>query len=141
MADNMASDKQVDVTGFVASDKQVEVTGSVASDKQVEVTGSGASDKQLEVTGSVASDKEVEVTGSVASDKQVEVTGSVASDKQVEVKEVCRIRLHAQKDVCGMVVYHQRIFIVHNRGSIVRARSVTIMNIKVEKILIFGECV
>ena len=61
MADNMTSDKQVDVTGFVASDKQLEVTGSVASDKQVEVTGSGASDKQLEVTGSVASDKQVEV--------------------------------------------------------------------------------
>ena len=109
------------MTGAVASDKQVEVTGSVASDKQVEVPGSVASDKQVEVTVSVASDKQVEVTGSMASDKQVEVTGSVASDKQVEVKEVSRIRLHAQDkgDVCGMVVYKQRVYVVNGTGLIV----------------------
>ena len=63
----------------------------------------------------------VEVTGSVASDKQVEVTGFVASDKQVVVKEVSRIRLHAQDkgDVWGMVVYHQRVYVVHNEALIV----------------------
>ena len=103
-----------------AETEKVEVIGSVASDKQVEVSGSVASDKQVEVTGSVTSDKQVEVTGSVTSDKQVKVTGSVASDKQVEVKEVSRIRLHAQdNDVYGMVVYNQRVYVVHNTGLIV----------------------
>ena len=117
---SVASDKQVEMTGSVASDKQVEVTGSVASDKQVEVTGSVASDKQLEVTGSVASDKQVEVTGSVASEKEVDVTDSMTSDKQVEVKEVSRIRLVQDdpygRDVSGMVVYNQRVYVVHGRG-------------------------
>ena len=53
--------------------------------------------------------------------KKVEVTGSVASDKQVEVNEVSRIRLHAQnKDVVhGMVVYNQRVYVVHYKGLIV----------------------
>ena len=57
--------------------------------------------------------EKVEVTGSVTSGKQVKVTGSVASDKQVEVKEVSRIRLHAQaKDVVvGMAVYNQRVYV------------------------------
>ena len=121
---SVVSDKQVEVTGSVVSYKQVEVTGSVASDKQVEVTGSVVSGKQVEVTGSVVSGKQVEVTGSVASDKQVEVTGYVASDKQVEVTgsvvsdkqvKLSRIRLHAQDKgyVFGMVVYHQRVYVVH----------------------------
>ena len=79
-----------------------------------------AETENVEVTGSVASDKQVEVSGSVASDKQVEVTGSVTSDKQVEVKEVSRIRLHVQNnDVYGMVVYNQRVYVVHNTGLIV----------------------
>ena len=61
------------------------------------------------------------MTGSVASYKQVEVTGSVTSDKQVEVKEVSRIRLHAQDKggVQGMVVYNQRVHVVHGTGLIV----------------------
>ena len=68
-----------------------------------------------------AETEKVEVTGSVASDKQVEVTGSVASDKQVEVKEVSRIRLHAQDKgaVEGIVVYNQRVYVVHYTGLIV----------------------
>ena len=47
--------------------------------------------------------------------KQVEVTCSVASDKQVEVKEVSRIRVHDQDkmNVRGLVVYHQRVYVVH----------------------------
>ena len=112
--------QNVDTADYVASYRQVEVTGSVASDKQVEVTGSVVSDKQVEVTGYVASDKQVEVTGSVVSDKQVEVTGYVASDKQVEVTEVSRICLHAQDEaVCGIVVYHQHVYVVHLNGLIV----------------------
>ena len=100
--------------------RNVDTADYVASNKQVEVTGSVASDKQVEVTGSVASDKQVEVTGYVASDKQVEVKGSVASDKQVEVTEVSRICLHAQdKAVCGIVVYHQHVYVVHLNGLIV----------------------
>ena len=77
--------------------------------------------RNVEVTGAVASDKQVEVTGSVVSDKQVEVTGSVASDKQVEVKEVSRIRLHAQNKgaVEGIVVYNQRVYVVNGTGLIV----------------------
>ena len=59
------------------------------------------------------------MTGSVASDKQVKVTGSVASDKQVEVKEVSRIRLHAQQRLYGMVVYHQRVYVMNQTGLIV----------------------
>ena len=66
--------------------------------------------------------KKVNIAGSGASDKQVEeVTGSVESDKQVEIKEVSRIRLHTQ-DKCGvwgMVVYNQRVYVVHDRSSIV----------------------
>ena len=117
---SVASDKQVDATGSVTSDKQVDATGSVASDKQVDATGSVASDKQVDATGSVTSDKQVDATGFVTSDKQVEVTGSVTSDKQEEVKEVSRIRLHAQDEdgVClqCMVVYNHRFYVVHQTG-------------------------
>ena len=69
---------------------------------------------KVDLVESVVTEK-VEVTGSVAPDKQVKVTGSVASDKKVEVKEVSRIRLHAQDkgEVQGMVVYHQRVYVVH----------------------------
>ena len=53
--------------------------------------------------------------------KKANVTDSVASDKQLEVKEVSRIRLHPQNkgDVYGMVVYNQRIYVVHNDGLVV----------------------
>ena len=48
-----------------------------------------------------------------------EVTGSAEIDKHV--KEVGRIRLHAQDKghVLGMVVYHQRVYVVHFKGLIV----------------------
>ena len=50
--------------------------------------------------------------------KNIKVTGSVASNKQVEVKEVGRIRLHAQDrgSVLGMVVHHERVYVVHHIG-------------------------
>ena len=63
----------------------------------------------------------VNTAGSMAPDKQVEVTGYVISDKQVEVKEVSRIRLHAQgrRGVWGLVVHHQCLYVVHGIGLIV----------------------
>ena len=66
----------------------------------------------------MASAEQVEVTGSVTSDKQVEETSYVASDKQVEVKEVSRIRVHVQNkmNVRGLVVHHQRVYVVHYSG-------------------------
>ena len=51
----------------------------------------------------------------------MENKGFVASVKQVEMKEVSRIRLHDQ-DKCGvygMVVYNQRVYVVHLNGLIV----------------------
>ena len=56
-----------------------------------------------------------------AETEKIGVTGSEASDKQVEMKEVSRIRLHAQdKDVVrGMAVHHQRVYVVHWTGLIV----------------------
>ena len=63
----------------------------------------------------------VNTAGSMSPDKQVEVTGSVTSEKQVEVKEVSRIRLDAQgrREVWGLVVHHQRVYVVHGIGLIV----------------------
>ena len=70
--------------------------------------------------GDLRHQRKVDLVESVETEK-VEVTGSVTSDKQVEVKEVSRIRVHAQnKDgVKGMVVYNQRVYIVHSTGLIV----------------------
>ena len=46
------------------------------------------------------------------------VTGSVASDKQVDAKEVNRIPLDNWGEglVQGMVVYNQRVYVVHDKG-------------------------
>ena len=53
--------------------------------------------------------------------KEVTGTDSVETDEQVEVMEVSRIRLLAQNKgaVYGMVVYNQRIYVVHSTGLIV----------------------
>ena len=61
------------------------------------------------------------VTENVEINQKVTGTGSVESDEQVEVKEVSRIRLHDQDKgaVCGMVVYYQRVYVVHYKGLIV----------------------
>ena len=88
---------------------------------------------------------EVDLVESVDTEK-VDVTGFVASDKQVELKEMSRIRLHDQDkgavrgilrygwgmvmssiplhtqhkdDLCGMAVYHQRVYVVHGTCLIV----------------------
>ena len=59
------------------------------------------------------------VTENAEIDKEMTGSGSVETDEQV--KEVSRIRLHAQDKggVCGMVVYHQRVYVVHGTGLIV----------------------
>ena len=61
------------------------------------------------------------VTENVEINLKVTGTGSVETDKQVEVKEVSRIRLHAQDkfNVSGIVVHHQRVYVVHQKGLIV----------------------
>ena len=53
--------------------------------------------------------------------ENVKLIGSKASDEQVEVKEVSRIRLHAQDkgDVWGIVVHHQHVYVVHDTGLVV----------------------
>ena len=117
VADSVTSDKWEEITGSVASDKWDEVTGFVTSDKWEEVTGSVASDKQVEVTGAVSSNTQLEVTSSVASGKQVELPSSAASDK--ELQEVSRIRLWGIGHVYGMVVYRQKVYVVHYRGLVV----------------------
>ena len=65
-------------------------------------------------SGKLRYEGKVDLVESVVTEK-VEVIGTVASDKQVEVKEVSRIRLHAQDKgvVRGMVVHHQRVYVVH----------------------------
>ena len=62
---------------------------------------------------------ESEVTENVEINKWVTGSGSVEKDKQVT--ELSRIRLHDQDKggVCGMVVYHQRVYVVHDEGLIV----------------------
>ena len=111
-----------ELPGFIWKSVKVskDQSGELHCEGKIDLVESVETEK-VDVTGSVASDKQVEVTGSVTSDKQVEVTGSVTSDKQVEVKEVSRIRLHAQNkgDVWGMVVYNQRVYVVHDTGLIV----------------------
>ena len=61
------------------------------------------------------------VTENVEIIKEVTGTGSVETDKQVEVKEVSRIRLHDQDKgrALGIVVHHQRVYVVHQKGLIV----------------------
>ena len=61
------------------------------------------------------------VTENVEINQKVTGTGSVESDEQVEVKEVSRIRLHAQDKgaVSGIVVHNQRVYVVHYRDLIV----------------------
>ena len=75
---------------------------------------------RVDLENSVAM-KKIEMKGFVSSDKKLEETGSEALDEQLEVKEVSRICLHAQDkgDVTGMVVYNQRVYVVHDKGLIV----------------------
>ena len=61
------------------------------------------------------------VTENVEINKEVTGSGSVETDKQVEVMEVSRIRLHDQDKgkVWGLVVYNQRVYVVHHKGLMV----------------------
>ena len=61
------------------------------------------------------------VTENVENNKEMICSISVETDKQVEVKEVSRFRLDTQDKggVCGMVVYNQRVYVVHGTGLIV----------------------
>ena len=113
---SVASDEWEEVTSSVVSDEWEEVTGSVAANKQVEVTGAAASNKQVQVRSYVVPGEHVEAISSVAS-KQVELPSSAASDKQL--KEVGRIRLWGIGHVYGMVVYRQKVYVVHYRGLVV----------------------
>ena len=60
-------------------------------------------------------------------------------------EEVCRISLHNQgKRVIGMVVYQERVYVVHYRGLVVYCYNPDgslSMNIKVEQKLMLRECV
>ena len=61
------------------------------------------------------------LTENVEINKEATCSDSPETDKQVEVKEVSRICLHDQDKgaVYGMVVYNQRVYVVHSTGLMV----------------------
>ena len=80
-------------------------------------TNSDEKKRRVDMHESTLTDK-VEV---MTDNKKVEMKGSAASDKPVEVKEVSRIRLHAQDTFAAfcMAVHHQHIYAVNQTGLIV----------------------